>query len=416
MTRVAIVGGTRTPFVKAAGAFARYSFMDLGVHVIKSAVSEMKLDANKLDELIFSTVLLDPRTPNAARELVLRSGISSRLNAHFISNNCISGLVAANMISEGIKSGRINSGLAGGSESMSQPTLTLKKSAEMFFLRLAYARSLGQKLSALSAFRPSMIMPQPPSPKEPSTQLTMGQHQEMTSQEFNIPREAQDEIAYKSHANAAKAQASGVLAEEITPLGKVDKDNIVRADTSVEKLAKLRPVFDRSEKGTLTAGNSSPLTDGASVVCLMSEAEAKAQGREPLAFIERVEFSAIDPNHGLLMAPGLALPALLNKSGLTVSDIDYFEVHEAFASQVLSNMAVWENGWAKYPEIKPIGKIPMDKLNVNGSSIAIGHPFAATGGRLLLTLANQMKRTNAKKGVISVCAAGAMGCAVLLTR
>ena len=259
-------------------------------------------------------------------------------------------------------------------------------------------------------------MPQPPSPKEPSTGLTMGQHQEITSKEFGIPREAQDEIAYNSHANAAAAQRDGLFSDEISPLGGIDKDKIVRSDTSLEKLAKLRPVFDRTEQGTLTAGNSSPLTDGASIVCLMSEEEAKRQGKEVLAYIERVEYSAIDPNDGLLMAPGIALPNLLKKSGLSISDIDYFEVHEAFASQVLSNMAVWANGWDKYPEISPIGQIPKDKLNVNGSSIAIGHPFAATGGRLLLTLANHMKRTDAKNGVISVCAAGAMGCAVLLTR
>ena len=414
MNRVAIVGGCRTPFVKAAGVYSNYSFIDLGVHVVEALTS--KLDLKHIDEVIFSTVLLDPRTPNAARELILRSNLPKTTSAHFISNNCISGLVAVNFLADAIATGRVKVGLAGGAESMSRPSLTFSYKAEEFFFKLFRARSLAEKLSALTEFRPGYLAPKPPSPKEPSTGLTMGQHCEITTKEFKIPREVQDRIAYKSHQNAARAQKEGLLSDEIIPFGGMQLDNIVRADTSLEKLSKLKPVFDRSLNGTLTAGNSSSLTDGASVICLMSEHEAQKQNKEILGYIEQVQYSAINPADGLLMAPGLALPRLLEKADLTVKDIDLFEIHEAFAAQVAANLEVWEKGWAKYPEIKAIGKIPEEKINQNGGSLAIGHPFAATGGRLIISLVNSLKRKNLKRGVISVCAAGAMGAAMLITR
>lgn len=416
MARVAIVGGCRTPFVKAAGVFAQQSFLDLGIHSVKGLIRRLGLSDSSIDEIIYGTVLLDPRMPNAARELVIRSGLSPRIPAHFVSNNCISGLVAANMIAEAIKAGRIKTGIAGGSESMSMPTLTLSKKSEKFFINLSRSRTLGEKLKTLSSFKPKMLMPMPPSPKEPTTGMTMGQHCEISAKEFKIARDAQDRVAEKSHLNAAKAQKDGVLAQEIEALNGVDRDNLVRADTSFEKLSKLKPVFDRSEAGTLTAGNSSALTDGASAICLMSEEEAKRQGREILGYIEACEFAALHPNDGLLMAPGLALPKLLHGQGLSVAQVDMFEIHEAFAAQVLANLAVWENGWSKFPELKPIGKIPDEKINVNGGSIAIGHPFAATGGKLILSAVNELKRRNQQTAAISVCAAGGAACAMLIRR
>ena len=414
--RVAIVGGARTPFVKAAGVFSKHHFLDLAIHSVRGALERAGVKAEDIDEIAYSTVLLDPRMSNFAREIVLRTDLPNSIGAHSLSNNCISGLVAANWIVDSIKSGRIRSGIAGGAESMSRPTLTFHPKAEKLFIALSRARTMGQRLGLLAQYRPKYIFPIPPSPKEPSTGLTMGQHCEITTKEFKVARELQDEIAYKSHANAAKAQESGHLAQDIISLDGVEHDNIIRADTSVEKLAKLRPVFDRSEAGSLTAGNSSPLTDGASAVCLVSEEEAKSKGYEILGFVEGIEFSAIDPDDGLLMAPGLALPKLMHKHGLSVDSVDRFEVHEAFAAQVAANMDVWENGWSKHPDMKPIGKIPAEKLNVNGGSIAIGHPFAATGGRLMLALARELKRSSTKKGVISVCAAGAMACAMLISR
>lgn len=416
MQRVAIVGGVRTPFVKAAGAFAKNNFLDLAIHVVDNLVDRLKLNPQHIDELIFSTVLLDPRMPNAARELVLRSRLPKTINAHFISNNCISGLVAINMIAEGIKSGRLKIGLAGGTESMSMPSLTINPKAEKFWIGLSRARSFAEKMKLLSSFKFKYLIPMPPSPKEPSTGLTMGQHMELTAQEMSIQRQIQDTIAFNSHQNAARAQKSGFLAQEISAFAGVEHDNLVRADTSLERLAKLKPVFDRSGQGTLTAGNSSALTDGASVVCLMSEDQAKAQNREILAFVEDVQYAALDPKDGLLMAPCIALPKLMHKNNLTVNDIDLFEIHEAFAAQVAANLEVWEKGWSKPYEIKPIGKIPFEKINQNGGSIAIGHPFAATGGRLILSLANALKQSGKKTGVISVCAAGGMAAAVLLRR
>jgi acetyl-CoA acetyltransferase family protein len=261
-----------------------------------------------------------------------------------------------------------------------------------------------------------MLMPLPPSPKEPSTGLTMGQHCEMSAKEFAIARQLQDQIALRSHQNAQRARDAGLLRQEIAPLAGVEHDNLVRGDTSIEKLAKLKPVFDRSEGGTLTAGNSSALTDGASIVCLMSEAEARRQNREVLGFVERIQFSALDPSMGLLMAPGVALPKLMHEGNLTIGNVDRFEVHEAFAAQVAANMKIWQQGWDKVPSIRPIGQIPEEKLNVNGGSIALGHPFAATGGRLILSLVNELQRNKLRQGVISVCAAGGMACAMQITR
>jgi acetyl-CoA acetyltransferase family protein len=416
MTRVAVVGGARTPFVKAGGKLSSHSFLELGTAAVFGALKNAGVAGSAVDELVFSTVLLDPRMPNAARELVLRSDLPDTLSAHFISNNCISGLVAATFVRDGIISGRIKCGVAGGSESMSRPALSVHKKAEDIFLRLARARSMGQRLSLLAQLRPKYFLPQPPSPKEPSTGMTMGQHCEITAKEFGIKRDDQDAIALASHLNAAAAQDKGYLEAEIVECGGVSKDNIIRKDTSLEKLSGLKPVFDRSASGTLTAGNSSPLTDGASAVVLMSEEAARSSGANILGYIEDVSYAAINPDAGLLMAPGLALPDLMHRNNLTVDSVDYFEIHEAFAAQVLSNMQVWEAGWDRFPSMKPIGKIPTEKINVNGGSIAIGHPFAATGGRLIVSLLNQLQRSGKSTGVISVCAAGAMGCAMLLRR
>lgn len=404
--KVAIVGGVRTPFVKAAGVFSRYSALDLGKHVVVGCVEKLGLDAARIDELYFGTVLLDPRIPNLAREIVLRSGLPKSIVGNFSANNCATGLVAASAASEAIQSGRISCALVGGSESMSQPTLTFPRKGEQFFISLNKARSLGQKLSKLLAFRPGFLVPQAPSPKEPSTGLTMGQHCELMAQEFDIHRGEQDALALRSHANAAIARSEGVLAAQILPLGDVAEDNLIRGDTSIDKLASLPPVFDRSVRGTITAGNASALTDGASAVCLMSEAAAREQGREVLGYLDGVQFAALPPGDGLLMAPALALPQLMSRLGWSLGQVDIFEVHEAFAAQVLCNMRVWRDGWPRYPKVAPIGEIPEEKLNVFGGSIALGHPFAATGGRLLINALQALRARGGRRAVISICAAG----------
>lgn len=416
MERVGVIGGCRTPFVRAGSEFRALTFLDLGVAVVQGALERLGIRGEALDELIFSTVLLDPRTPNAARELVLRSALPKTLSAHFVSNNCISGLAAVCFAADGIRCGRIRTALAGGSESMSNPALTLRRAAERFYLGLSRARSASERLRLLTTFRPGFLFPVPPSPKEPSTGLTMGEHCEQMAKEFRIARDEQDYLAYWSHRNAARAAEAGVLDREIVPVMGVAKDNIIRPDTTPEKLAKLKPVFDRTPSGSLTAGNSSALTDGASVVGLMSESAIRAEGRKPLGFIEAVEFASISPSDGLLMAPAVALPRLLKRAKLTVADIDLFEIHEAFAAQVLCNRQAWRSGWGKYADATAIGEIPDEKINPNGGSIALGHPFAATGGRLILSALNHLQASGGKRAVISVCAAGAMACAMLLTR
>ena len=404
--RVAIVGGVRTPFVKAGGVFSKFSALDLGKQVVVGCVERLGIDPSLIDELYFGTVLLDPRIPNLAREIILRSGLPKTINGHFVANNCITGLVAANVAAEGIRSGRIRAAIVGGSESMSTPTLTFPRRGEEFFIRLSRARSLAERLSILKRFRPGFVAPQAPSPKEPSTGLTMGQHCELMAQQFRIPRLEQDAVALRSHLNAAEARAKGVLSQQIIPIGDVREDNLIRADSSAEKLAALPAVFDRGSQGTISAGNSSALTDGASAVCLASEDFARAQKLPILGYIDRIEFASVPPGDGLLMAPALAVPKLLSSLGWSFSSVDLFEIHEAFAAQVLCNLKAWEEGWSSYPGMAPIGRIPHERMNVYGGSIALGHPFAATGGRLLLNLCQALGDRGAKRGIISVCAAG----------
>ena len=296
---------------------------------------------------------------------------------------------------------------------MSRPALAFQPQAEKFFLALSRARSISERLSILATFRPGFIMPIPPSPKEPSTGMTMGEHCEIMAKEFAISRISQDQWALESHQRAALA--SSLFAQDIIPVSGVTQDNLVRADTSIEKLARLKPVFDRSGQGTITAGNASSLTDGASAVYLVSETYARERGMPILAYVEGIEFAAIQPDAGLLMAPAFALPNLLTKSGLSVGDIDIFEIHEAFSAQVLANLSAWEGGWSRFSDYKAIGNIDRTKINPSGGSVAIGHPFAATGGRLMLSLARQLRAKKLRRGVMSVCAAGGMACALMLS-
>lgn len=409
-SRAAIIGGRRTPFVKAGSTFKDLSMQELGAHVLKSVVEHYDVNPESIDEFVFSTVLLDPRTPNWAREILFAAGLPRTVYAQSISNNCISGLIAITSSAERIQLGRVNCAIAGGSESMSNPSLVYNKRISKAFLEASRARSLGERLKHLSRIKLKDFMPAPPAVTEPSTGLTMGQHMEITAKEMHIARQAQDELTYRSHKNAAAATADGRLTLEIEPLAGAAKDLIIRGDTTVEKLAKLRPVFDRGPEATLTAGNSSALTDGASAVLLMSEQRAKEEDREVLTYIRDYEYSAISANDGLLMAPAVAVPRMLKRNGLKLEDFDLIEIHEAFAAQVLANVQAWENGWKE----DAVGKIDWNKVNVMGGSLAIGHPFAATGGRIVTSLAHEMKRRKAKRGLISICAAGAMAGAMIL--
>ena len=411
-SRVAIIAGARTPFVKAGTVFKHHSPLALGLHAIAGLIEKNQLDPKIVDELVFGIVLLDPRLPNLAREMVFKSALPASTHALTVSNNCISGIHAITAIYDSIVSGHAEVGIAGGVESMSNPAILFSPTASRLFIDLASARSFKEKMSLTFKLRLSHFKPSLPAIAEPSTGLSMGEHTELVAKEWKIPRAQQDEIAFLSHRNAQAATQDGRLAAEIHPLDGIKRDLLIRADTTLEKLAALRPVFDRSTAGTLTAGNSSPLTDGASAVLLMSEARARREGREPLAFIKAFEYAAIDPKDGLLMAPALTVPRILKRTGLRLSDMDIIEMHEAFGAQVLANLRAWEQGW-KEPAI---GSVDRSKLNPLGSSIAVGHPFAATGGRIVTTLANELKRRKARYGLLSICAAGGMAAAMILER
>ena len=328
------------------------------------------LDPSGIEAMAFGVVVPEPGKPNLAREIVLESGLPAAIEAQTVSSYCITGLRTATVIADAIARGRIGAGIAGGVE-------------------------------WLSGADPATF-------REPTTGLSMGQHMEITRAEWEIPRERQDEVALASHRNALAAR--GHLEREIVPVEGIAWDTGPRSDTSLERLATLKPAFGPG--GTITAGNASPVTDGASAVLLMSERRAADEGREPLAFIEAMDYAAIHPDEGLLMAPAITVPRLLERAGLQLADIDLIEIHEAFAAQVLANVAAWEQGWKG----RPTGPVDWSRVNVNGSSVAVGHPWAATGGRILTTLANEMARRDVKRGLISICAAGGMAGAFLLTR
>ncbi len=411
-TRVAVVGGARTPFAKAGTIFRKHTPLELSVHSVNGLLEKQKLDPQSVDELVYGITVLDARIPHFAREVVFSSNLPSSVQALTVANNCITGTSAITTIYGAIVAGRAEIGIAGGVESMSNPAVLFSKRASRIFLDAMLAKTFGPRLRLLAQLRPWDFKPTAPDIEEPSTGLSMGEHTELMVKEWNIPREEHDEIAYRSHMNAHQATQDGRLKAEIHPLDGIDHDLFIRPTTSLEKLAKLPPVFDRSATGTITAGNASPLTDGASAVLLMSKERADREGREPLAFIKAFEYAAIDPKDGLLMGPGVAVPQVLRKTGLELSDMDLIEMHEAFGGQVACNLRAWEQGW-KEPAI---GKVDRRKLNQLGSSIAVGHPFAATGARIVTTLANEMKRRNARYGLVSICAAGAQASAMILER
>ncbi len=368
--RVAIVAGGRTPFVKAGKAFKDLGPLALASHSVLGLVERHDIDPDSIQAMAYGVVGPEPGRPNLAREVVFETGLPRAIEAQTISSYCITGLRTVTTIADAIASGRIEAGIAGGVDSLSRAD--------------------------------------PNALREPTTGLSMGEHMEITSKAWDIPRQRQDEIALASHGNAVTARER--LAAEIFPVEGVTYDSGPRNDTSLEALLALQPVFDA--EGTITAGNASPLTDGASAVLLMSEERALNEGRAPLAFIRAVEYGAIDPEEGLLMAPAMVVPRLLQRTGLRLEQMDLIEIHEAFAAQVVANVMAWEQGWKG----DPTGPIDWNRVNVSGSSIAVGHPWAATGGRIVTTLANEMARRDARLGLISICAAGAMAGAIVLER
>jgi acetyl-CoA acyltransferase len=420
--RVAIVEGCRTPFAKSGTAFKDLSAVELGKVAVRELVSRTELDVKEIDHLIFGTVVQSVQEPNIAREVLLGAGIPATVPAFTVGRACASSNQAITSAAEHIALGMADVAIAGGAESLTDVPILFSDQMRDALVKASKARSLGDRIKAFAGIRPQHLAPITPAIAEPTTGLTMGESAERMAQENGISREEQDRWALRSHRLAWQATEDGRLTREIAPVfadgEAVTRDNGIRADTSLEKLAQLRPAFDR-KFGTVTAGNASPLTDGASAVLLMSEDKAKALGYEPLGYIRSYAYAALDPSDQLLQGPVFATPVALRRAGLSMQDIDLMDIHEAFAAQVLSNLQ-----WLQSKKIaeerlgltEPPGVPDEERINVMGGSIAVGHPFGATGGRITVTLLNELKRRGQQFGLITVCAAGAMGIAMVVER
>jgi acetyl-CoA acyltransferase len=422
--RVAIVAGARTPFAKSGTIFRDISAVALARHAARELLYRSELDGRELDEVVFSQVVPSVLTPNVAREVSLLPQLPPSVPAYTLNRACASAAQAITNAADQIQLGHADVILAGGVESLSDLPILHSRRFSRVLVEAGKARSVGGRLAALGRVRPRDLIPVTPAIAEPSTGQTMGQSAEKMAKENGITREEQDRIALMSHQRAAAATEDGRLTAEITPWfggaemdQVVTEDNGIRSDASLEALANLRPVFDR-KYGTVTAGNSSPLTDGAAAVLLMADEKARALGYEPLAYIRSYAASAVDPGWQLLMGPVYAVPKALERAGITWKDLGLVEIHEAFAAQVLSNVQAWgSQAWADRLGLPgPVGEVDWEQTNVSGGSIAIGHPFAATGARLVTTLAHEMRRRDVQFGLISICAQGGMGYAMVLER
>jgi acetyl-CoA acyltransferase len=422
--RVAIVAGLRTPFVKSGTVFRDVSATALARHVARELLVRSELDGREIDEVIFGQVVPSVRVPNVAREVSLLPQLLPSVPAYSLNRACASAAQAITNAADQIALGHADSVLAGGVESLSDIPVLHSRRFSQILVEAGKAKSVGRRLAALARTRPRDLVPVTPAVAEPSTGETMGQSAEKMAKENGITREAQDRLALQSHQRAAAGVADGRLTAEIAPWfgGRgmdeiVAADNGVRSDTSLEALAALRPVFDR-RYGSVTAGNSSPLTDGAAAVLLMAEEKAIALGYEPLAYLRSYAVAAVDPGWQLLMGPVYAVPRALERAGIVWGDLGLVEIHEAFAAQVLSNVQAWgSEAWAERLGLSgPVGEVDWERTNVMGGSIAIGHPFGATGARLVTTLAQEMRRRDVQFGLISICAQGGMGAALVLER
>ena len=422
-SRVAVVGGCRTPFCRSGTLLKDIPAVDLARRTTVELVHRMNLDGDLVDEMYFGQVVPSALTPNIAREVSLLPQFPTSIPAASVNRACASANSAIAQAADQIAHGYARVVIAGGAESLSNvPILHSKRFSDML-VGLSKAKTLSQRIKLVAGIRPRDLVPVAPAIAEPSTGETMGQSAEKMAKENGISREHQDTFALRSHRLAAAGTEDGRITAEIAPLfpyhgDPISRDNGIRTDSTLDRLAKLKPAFDR-RYGTVTAGNSSPLTDGASAVLLMSEDAAKALGYVPLAYIRSYAVAALDPGDQLLMGPAYAVPVALERAGITWRELGLVEMHEAFASQVLSNIQAFESKkWAqeRLGRPEPIGQVNRDTLNVMGGSLAIGHPFGATGGRITLTLANEMARRDVQFGLISVCAQGGMGFAMVLER
>ena len=420
--RVAVIGGNRIPFARSNTVYADASNQEMLTAAIDGLVTRYGLEGERVGEVVAGAVLKHSRDFNLTRESVLGSRLSPDTPAYDIQQACDTGLQASLAVAGKIALGQIEVGIAGGTDTTSDAPIALNEKLRKILLEANRAKSVQARLAALSKVRPQHLAPSIPQNSEPRTGLSMGESAALTALEWNIERETQDELAVRSHHHLFASYESGFQDDLVTPFRGLERDQNLRGDASLEKLSTLRPVFGKGETATMTAANSTPLTDGASVVLLCSEEYAASKGWEPLAFITDYETAAVDFVHGgegLLMAPAYAMPRMLDRAGLSLQDFDFYEIHEAFASQVLTTLRAWEDPIFCKERLgldAPLGSIDVEKLNVNGSSLAAGHPFAATGGRIVANLAKLLAQKGSGRGVISICAAGGQGVTAILER
>ncbi|MGY1716316.1 acetyl-CoA C-acetyltransferase [Geodermatophilus sp. SYSU D01106] len=420
--RAAVLGGNRIPFARSNSAYAQASNQDMLTATLDGLVARFGLQGRQVGEVVAGAVLKHARDFNLTRESVLGSRLSAATPAYDVQQACGTGLEATVLVANKIALGQVESGIAGGVDTTSDAPLAVGDDLRRALIALNNAKTLGQRLKALGRIRPGSLVPEIPRNAEPRTGLAMGEHQAITAREWEIGREEQDELTVRSHRNLAAAYERGFLDDLVTPYLGLTRDQNLRPDTTVEKLGRLKPVFGTDDPAaTMTAGNSTPLSDGASAVLLSSDEWAAEHGLPVLAHLVDAQTAAVDYVHGgegLLMAPAHAVPVLLARNGLTLQDFDFYEIHEAFASTVLATLKAWEDPAFCKERLgldAPLGPIDRSKLNVNGSSLAAGHPFAATGGRIVASLAKQLHEAGpGRRGLISVCAAGGQGVVAIL--
>lgn len=421
LRRIAVIGGSRIPFCRSNSFYSEKTNMDMLSATLQGMVDRFGLDGKQLDEVIAGAVTTHAKDWNLAREALLSTSLSPLTPGITLQQACGTSLQAAMIIGARIASGQIECGIAAGTDTTSDPPISFGRKFSQRLVKMGAARSGKQRLKAFKGFSPSELKPLLPANGEPRTGLSMGQHCERMAHEWKIPREEQDRLAMESHHKAARAYDEGLFDDLVMPWAGVSRDNNMRADSNLEKLSTLRTVFAKDDGATLTAGNSTPLTDGAAGVLLASEDWAKANDLPVQAYLTASRTSAVDfvNDEGLLMAPTVAVAEMLQRTGLSLQDFDYYEIHEAFAAQVLCTLAAWESEDYCRNRLgldKALGAIDRDKMNVRGSSLAVGHPFAATGARIVGNLADMLETAGKGRGLISVCTAGGMGVAAILER
>ncbi len=423
--RAAVIAGLRTPFVKAGTDFRDLSAVDLGALVVNELLVRSGIPPAEFDSVVFGQVIPSPTVTLIGREMVLRTQLPRSVQAHTVARACATSIQATSDAADQIRLGHSDCAIAGGAESISDAPIFASRPLAQALVDFSKARRVGERVKILSGLRPKDFTPNPPALKEPTTGLTMGESAEKMAQVNGISREAQDRVAFESHRRAAAAWEAGRFDDQVMHVpvppryARVSaRDNIVRDDTTVEALARLRPVFDK-RYGTITAGNASPLTDGAAALIVMSEEKARALGLRPLGFVRSYAYAALDPRDQLLQGPAYAAPVALDRAGLALGDMDLVDMHEAFAAQVLSNLQAFASkrfAEEKLGRAEPLGEIDPGRLNVNGGSIALGHPFAATGARMILQTLRELGRRGGQHALLTVCAAGALGAAMVLER